>query len=179
MRKIILLLCMCVSFASLYAQENLLANDLEKYQVAFKYLLKLKKYRKSYKRKLLKVSCNITDLNRNGFNLNELGTMPEIRKILQSNKVRFRDFKPDVYSPELALFTPDVDNPDYVLFFSPIEDEMLVVSIVPRVPVKRQGSWDINKWDDMASFNKSWDFLFIFNEQGKLLKVLRTMWEYD
>ena len=147
--------------------------DYAKYRCAYNYV------KKNTAAKKIKVSRCIVDLSRWEFSIDSLEDYPEDKKALmasveQINKERNEDF----FSDEIATLTSDVKRPQNILFFSPVADNMLVACLL-SFDRRRHRKRDIDKFDVISRFNESEEFLFIFDEDNKIKKVIKAFIRYD
>lgn len=163
MKKILLSLILLMSVLSVFAQDYYLLHK-QQYECAFKYITEKRGGEKYV------ISHHIIDLDRWFFS-GSLRDIPEKDSILQSYSRTHMVFADDLYSNMIVSMGKKTNNPDYVLFFSPIDNGMLTAQIVPfnrRIHKRR----DIDCYDCLAFQNTVDAYLFVFSEEGNLIKVV-------
>ena len=84
----------------------------------------------------------------------------------------------DYFSDEIAAQTFDVKKPQNILYFSQIEDNMLVACLLP-FDKRRHRMKDIDRIDIICRFNESENFLFVFDDNNKIKKVIKVFVNYE
>ena len=128
----------------------------------------------------IKISGNIVDLDRWVFPVDSLEDYPEEKKhhiecIERQNTGMFEEYS---YSKDIAALTSDVRNPQKIVYFSKIKDNMLVGCIVPfdeRIHCMEF----IDNYDIMCRFCEADCYLFLFDIDNKIKKVIRVSVIYD
>lgn len=69
-------------------------------------------------------------------------------------------------------------RPQNILFFSQIENNMLVACLLP-FDKRRHRMKDIDKFDIISRFSESENFLFVFDENNIIKKVITVVVYYD
>ena len=158
----IIYLIFILSFSlSIHAQT---IEDLSKYQIAYNYISK--KYQG------IKISGNIIDLDRWVFPVDSLKDFPKEKEKLEATVKRKRIARnEDYYSKELAALTPKSKEIKNIIYFSQVEDNMLVANLVP-FEKHRHRIEDIDNFDSICRFTTTNDFLFIFDENNNIKKIL-------
>ena len=166
-------------FVSVWVSTNIQAQVpnkevCDKYKAAFDHIL-----RDSVNRdKTIYVMDSIVDLDRHFF-IEQLSDCPEQQTILEKEKMKF-DWAEDQYSPILNRLFDKFKNAkvDKILLFSDIKDNMLVANCVDK---KLNQSAPIQTWsvEFIISFAESFNYLFLFDDEGIIKSVYRIKMHYD
>ena len=164
--KEILILIMFFSFTGIKAQIDC-GQDSAKYIIAYNFIIN----DSINQEKSIAVSDSIVDLDR--FWTQELQDFPkEQQKLKQYRKNKGFIWSDPFYSPCLAkLFSPKNECANNVLFFSTIEDNMLIVDLLPYTE-----QFDKFNYDNMAFINTGRTYLFIFCKNGSIRAVFNNEW---
>lgn len=161
--RIIYMISILLFSLSIHAQT---IEDLNKYQIAYNYISNLNKY------KGIKISGNIIDLDMWIFPVDSLKDFTKEKEKLEAVEKRQRIARnEDFYSKELAALTPKSKKIKNIIYFSQVEDNMLIANLVP-FEKRRHRIEDINYFDFICRFTTTTDFLFIFDENDNIKKVL-------
>ena len=104
-----------------------------------------------------------------------------IKDILERSKFGCFSYEEEgKYSQELALLKTPIKKPSYILFFSKYNDGICFASLVP-VPfyIKKIKKNHIYRHIDVARFNVSVNYLFIYDPDKKIRKVFKIHVQYD
>ena len=146
--------------------------DSAKYSCAYKFI-------KNTTDKRIKVSRCIVDLDRWVFPFDSLSDLPKEKNALMAFVERKKNGRnEDYFSDEIAAQTFDVKKPQNILYFSQIEDNMLVACLLP-FDKRRHRMKDIDRIDIICRFNESENFLFVFDDNNKIKKVIKVLVNYE
>ncbi len=147
--------------------------DSAKYICAYNYI------KNNTTAKRIRVSRCIVDLDRWGFPIDSLTDYPDEKNALIAFIERKKNERnKESFSDEITIQAPVVKRPKNILFFSQIENNMLVACLLP-FDKRRHRMKDIDKFDIISRFNDSESFLFIFDENNKIKKVITVFVYYD
>lgn len=172
MRKIYICLLGCFYCCSVIKGQSNCDLDSAKFKIAYNYIIN----DSINKEKSISVSDSIVDIDRYWFSGELKNFDKEQMKLNQYRKNKnFRWFAP-FYSPCLASMFCKKNNllSNNVLFFSRIEDNMLLVEILPCKKYVNKYSYN-----EMAFQNVGRTYLFIFCENGNLRAVFSREMIYD
>ena len=135
------------------------------YQCAYNYINDINKGEK------ITVSHTIVDLERWAF-IQDLSVFPEAKEKVQSHSIKYvYNRKNDIYSKKITSLGAKRKSSKYIIFFSPIIDNMLVASVIPYNKYKKRF---VNDYERMAFQITCDDYLFLFDADMKLIKVLHA-----
>ena len=167
----LLVLTFASQFLYLHGQ-TLNKIDSAKYSCAYKFI-------KNTTDKRIKVSRCIVDLDRWVFPFDSLSDLPKEKNALMAFVERKKNGRnEDYFSDEIAAQTFDVKKPQNILYFSQIEDNMLVACLLP-FDKRRHRMKDIDRIDIICRFNESENFLFVFDDNNKIKKVIKVLVNYE
>ena len=129
--------------------------------------------------KRIKISRCIVDLDRWVFPVDSLADFPEEKRALmdfvEQKKIKRNK---DYISDEVAAQTFGVKRFQKVLYFSHVENNMLAACLLP-FDKRRHRKKDIDVFDIICRYNESENYLFIFDENSKIRKVIKVFVNYD
>lgn len=147
--------------------------DSAKYSCAYKYI------KNNTTAKRIKVSRCIVDLDRWVFPFDSLADLPKEKNALMAFVERKKNGRnKDCFSNEIAALTFDVKKPQNILYFSQIEDNMLVACLLP-FDKHRHRIKDIDRFDIICRFNESENYLFVFDDNNIIQKVIKVVVNYE
>ena len=147
--------------------------DSEKYSCAYKFI------KNNTTAKRIKVSRCIVDLDRWVFPFDSLADLPKEKNALMAFVERKKNGRnKDCFSNEIAALTFDVKKPQNILYFSQIEDNMLVACLLP-FDKRRHRIKDIDRFDIICRFNESENYLFVFDDNNIIQKVIKVVVNYE
>ena len=172
MTNFLFALILVVQFQSLYGHLSY-KIDSAKYICAYNYI------KENTTAKRIQISRCVVDLDRWAFPIDSLADYPEEKNALIAFVERKKNERnKESFSDEITIQTPVVKRPKNILFFSQIENNMLVACLLP-FDKRRHRMKDIDKFDIISRFNDSESFLFIFDENNKIKKVITVFVYYD
>lgn len=172
MTNFLFALILVVQFQSLHGHTSY-KIDSAKYICAYNYI------KENTTAKRIQISRCVVDLDRWTFPIDSLADYPEEKNALIAFVERKKNERnKESFSDEITIKIPVVKRPQNILYFSQIENNMLVACLLP-FDKRRHRMKDIDKFDIISRFNESENFLFIFDENNIIKKVLKVLVCYD
>jgi len=170
MRKMILALF--IFYSGIMCAQHNCTQDSMAYSIAYDYIMN----DSINKGQIIAVSDSIIDLDRYWYS-RELDSFPEEKRKLNQYRAskKFIWFTPYYSQCLSSLFCQTKDKSAIkVIFFSQIEDNMLLVDLLPR-----KKHYNMFRYSEMAFQNEGMTYLFIFSEEGLLKVVISREMHYD